>query len=119
MTAALFSGFGGYRPPVQFRCLLKALLYVGSILAVTAVNVFGEKEPERIDVMLGVDANYSLDRGAKSARWKWNNQEHELFAGMQKLIKAAEHRRTPKAGASIDRLLKAVRLIVSRSPSHN
>ena len=33
--------------------------------------------------MLGVDANYSLDMEAKGARWKWNGEERELFAGMQ------------------------------------
>jgi arabinogalactan endo-1,4-beta-galactosidase len=33
--------------------------------------------------MLGVDANYAIDMEAKGARWKWNGEEKELFAGMQ------------------------------------
>src|SRR5450631_223363 len=36
------------------------------------------------DFMLGVDANYSLEMEAKGAHWKWNGEEQELFAGMQK-----------------------------------
>ncbi len=36
------------------------------------------------DFMLGVDANYSLDLEAKGAHWKWNGQDQEIFAGMQK-----------------------------------
>jgi arabinogalactan endo-1,4-beta-galactosidase len=36
------------------------------------------------DFMLGVDANYSLEMEAKGARWKWNGQEDDLFAGIQK-----------------------------------
>jgi arabinogalactan endo-1,4-beta-galactosidase len=51
-------------------------LFVGLISQVSAAV--------RPDFILGVDANYSLDLEAKDARWKWNGQEEELFAGMRK-----------------------------------
>jgi arabinogalactan endo-1,4-beta-galactosidase len=35
------------------------------------------------DFMLGVDANYSLEMEENGLRWKWNDEERDLFAGMQ------------------------------------
>ena len=34
------------------------------------------------DLIVGVDANYSLEMESKGSKWKWNDQAQELFAGM-------------------------------------
>jgi arabinogalactan endo-1,4-beta-galactosidase len=43
----------------------------------------GQAAP-RPDLMLGVDACYSLEMESKGAQWKWDGQAQDLFAGMRK-----------------------------------
>jgi arabinogalactan endo-1,4-beta-galactosidase len=64
---------------------MKKLVCLGSLLlALIQVERGEELETKRPDFMLGVDANYSLEMEARGAHWKWNGQEQDLFAGMQK-----------------------------------
>lgn len=55
-----------------------------AFIALTSCELRGAGEPMRRDFMLGVDTNYALEMEAHGSRWKWNGQEQELFAGMQK-----------------------------------
>ncbi len=56
----------------------------GLLITFTSCGPGLAAEPERRDFMLGVDANYALDMEAHGSRWKWDGEEQELFAGMEK-----------------------------------
>ena len=54
------------------------------LIALSSDGLQGADEPARRDFMLGVDANYALGMETRGSHWKWDVQERDLFAGMEK-----------------------------------
>lgn len=70
-----------HRKPLTVHAVIR--ISCGVVAVLFSCGGSGAKA-NRSDFMLGVDANYSLEMEAKGARWTWDGEQQDLFAGMQK-----------------------------------
>lgn len=65
--------------PMNRLCCTLASLLMAAILPMPRLRA---EEPARAPLLVGVDANYSLDMEKAGSAWKWDGKKSDLFQGM-------------------------------------